>query len=54
MNMDGLQQRLATELAYPIAQADSLLGFSASTRLKQHPEDAQLALAIGLATARVP
>ena len=52
-NMPGLVERVATQLPYPIAPALPWMGLAGGERLKQQPVDAQLALAIGLATARI-
>ncbi|MDO9486406.1 MAG: type IV pilus assembly protein PilM [Actinomycetota bacterium] len=51
-SMPGLIERIATQLPYPVTQAPPWMGLSGGERLKHQPVNSQLALAIGLATAR--
>lgn len=50
--MPGMLERIATQLPYATTQAQPWMGLGGGERFKQQPSDAQLALAIGLATAR--
>lgn len=52
-SMPGLVERIATQLPYPITRAHPWMELTGGDRFKQQPSDARLALAIGLATARV-
>ncbi|MDP2014786.1 MAG: type IV pilus assembly protein PilM [Actinomycetota bacterium] len=52
-SMPGLVERIATQLPYPITSGQPWMGLPGGERLKHQPADARLALAIGLATARV-
>lgn len=53
-SMPGLIERIATQLPYPIVRAEPWMGFAGGERCKNQPDGAQLALAIGLATAKRP
>ncbi len=53
-SMPGLIERIGTQLPYPIVRTDPWMGFPGGERRKHQPASAQLALAIGLATAKRP
>ncbi|MDO8732073.1 MAG: type IV pilus assembly protein PilM [Actinomycetota bacterium] len=50
-NLDGLRERIATQLPYPVQSADATMGLSVNPKLREYAQDAQAALAIGLAMA---
>ncbi len=52
-HMPGLVERIATQLPYPIASSRPWMGLSGAERFKIQPKAGELALAIGLATARM-
>ena len=53
-HMPGLVERMATQLPYPIEQAQPWMGLPGGERQKLQPMRSELALAIGLATASAP
>ena len=49
-HLAGLQERIATELPYPVAMMEPLLGLESSNKVSAHPPtDTTYAVAIGLA-----